>query len=203
MTAERKAGLHSHLRRTHRGHRTCLLQKLRRQLGGGGGRACEVSWSHKAGRTRGDQGSTETIWRNRPVGVRKNTASTVFFLLLPRVWWVSALIYNQGHQGEELQNKDKEVQHDDRSEAWGREQRKVKRERNILQVDLSALSFARPQQGTTERVKVRKAWAFWKGKEAVKSIVRKLYFKGNENSCSARAMWWKPLISYEFKENTD
>lgn len=132
MTAERKAGLHSHLRRTHRGHRTCLLQKLRRQLGGGGGRACEVSWSHKAGRTRGDQGSTETIWRNRPVGVRKNTASTVFFLLLPRVWWVSALIYNQGHQGEELQNKDKEVEHDDRSEAWGREQRKVKRERNIL-----------------------------------------------------------------------
>ena len=87
----------------------------------------------QVGKTSGGRESTENIWRKKPVGVRKNTTWTVFPLLLPSVWWVSAIIYNQDHRREELQNKDKEVEHDDRNEARRRRAKEgEKKERNYV-----------------------------------------------------------------------
>lgn len=78
----------------------------------------------------GDRGSSENIWRNRPVGVRKNTTSTVFPSRLPRVWRVSTIVYNQDHGEEEVQKRDKYGEPSyGRGPKEGRP-RKVKKERS-------------------------------------------------------------------------
>ena len=118
-------------------------------------------WGHQAGRTLGT-GSAEGP---RPGGVRRNTG-TVFPAHQPRAWGTPALSSNQDYGGEGLQNKDKEVEKEDRKEAGGREQSKVRRKRNHV-CGSSYLVIWRPRHGTKgRRGKVRQARGLLEGRPA-------------------------------------
>lgn len=93
----------------------------------------------------GDRQSRENIWRNRPVGVRKNTTSTVFPSRLPRVWRVSAIIHNQDHGGGSTEEIDTGSPTSRRGLKEGRP-RKVKKERSRVCRTLRHLQGDRREQ---------------------------------------------------------
>lgn len=129
MAAERETGGFSHLRTvTWRGHRACCSNS-HRPLGGRRGRTCEVrhggTWQEEPVRWRAVRASGGTSrWE-----LGKHNLNCVP-LVLPRVWWVSAIIYNQDHRGEESQNNYKEVKHDYRRAAWRKRAKEGEKERN-------------------------------------------------------------------------
>ena len=134
----------------------------------------------------GDRESGENIWRNRPVGVRKNTTSTVFPSWLPRVWRVSTIIHNQDHGGEEVQKRDRYGEPSYRRGLKEGRPRKVKKERS--RVCRTTSSSARWQEGTKERRVKVKSMGLEEGQADRAEHFRELHFKGNESSCWARAV---------------
>ena len=163
-----------------------LLRRLPQALRSRRGWAGEVCHGGTRRTELGERGSSENIWRNRPVGVRQNTTSTVFPSRLPRVWRVSTIVYNQDHGGEEVRKRDKYGE-----PSYGRglkegRPRKVKKERS--RVCRSTSSSARWQEGTKERRVKVKSMGLEEGQADHAEHFRELHFKGNESSCWARAV---------------
>ena len=152
------------------------------------GWACEVRQGGARRTGPGDPQSSANIWSTRPVGVRKNTTSTVFPSRLPRVWRVSAIISNQHRGGEEAQKSDKSVEPSYGRGLKGGRQSKVKKERS--RVCRSTSSSARWQEGTMERRVKGKSMGLEEGQRDHDHAehFRELHFKGNESSCWARAV---------------